>query len=188
MKIGILNIQGDVSEHSQMIRKLPEKHHAVPVNVKNVQDLEGLSGLIIPGGESTVIYMLLKKFGMYDKIIEMAHNGLHIMGTCAGAILLSRDTGDTRVKGMNLIDISIKRNAYGRQINSFIDEIDISGIGKFAAVFIRAPEIESIGNSQLLASLDGKPVFVKEGNIIAMTFHPELTGNKKIHEFFVSGI
>jgi 5'-phosphate synthase pdxT subunit len=188
MKIGILNIQGDVSEHFDMIKKLPKKYSAIPVNVKDANGLDGLDGLIIPGGESTVIYMLLKRSGMYDKIIQMAGSGMHIMGTCAGAILLSRDTGDDRVKGMGLMDIAIKRNAYGRQVNSFIKEIDIPSIGKFNAVFIRAPEIESAGNAKVLSSLDGKPVFALEGNVMAMTFHPELTGNPKIHEFFVSSI
>jgi 5'-phosphate synthase pdxT subunit len=188
MKIGILNIQGDVSEHFQIVRKLPGKYNASAVNVKTAQDMDGLSGLIIPGGESTVIYMILKKSGMYEKIIEMAHSGVHIMGTCAGAILVSKNTGDNRVQGMNLIDITIKRNAYGRQINSFIKEIDVAGIGKFDAVFIRAPEIETPGNSKIMASLEGKPVLVQEGNIMAMTFHPELTGEAKIHELFVSQI
>lgn len=188
MKIGILDIQGDVSEHFQMIKRLPEKYHAVPIMVKTLNDLAGISGLIIPGGESTVIYMLLKKSGMYEKIVEMAHSGLHIMGTCAGAILVSRDTGDKQVEGMNLIDISIKRNAYGRQINSFIQKINISGIGNFDAVFIRAPEIESTGNSEVLGLESGKPVIVREGNIMALTFHPELTGNTGVHELFVSGI
>ncbi|WP_337860835.1 pyridoxal 5'-phosphate synthase glutaminase subunit PdxT, partial [Ferroplasma sp.] len=159
MKIGILNIQGDVSEHFAMIRKLPKKYGAVPVNVKTINDLDGLSGLIIPGGESTVIYMLLKRSGMYDKIIEMANSGLHIMGTCAGAILISKDTGDERVHGMGIMDITIQRNAYGRQINSFIKQIDINGIGNFNAVFIRAPEIEFTGKAQVLSSLGNKPVF-----------------------------
>ncbi len=188
MKIGILDIQGDVSEHFQMIKRLREKYHTMPVRVKTLKDLDGLSGLIIPGGESTVIYMLLKKSGMYDRIIYMAKSGLHIMGTCAGAILISRDTGDKAVEGMNLIDISIKRNAYGRQINSFIKEINITGIGNFDAVFIRAPEIESTGNSDVLGSENGKPVIVTQGNIMALTFHPELTGNTAIHELFISGI
>jgi 5'-phosphate synthase pdxT subunit len=188
MKIGILDIQGDVSEHFQMIKQLPEKYRAVPVKVKTLKDLDGLSGLIIPGGESTVIYMLLKRSGMYEKIIELAHSGLHIMGTCAGAILVSSDTGDKRVAGMNLIDISIRRNAYGRQINSFIEKINISGIGNFDAVFIRAPEIELTGTSQILASEKGKPVFVEKDNIMALTFHPELTGNTGVHELFVSRI
>ena len=188
MKIGVLNIQGDVSEHFQMIKHLHEKYNVDPVNVKTIENLHGLSGLIIPGGESTVIYKILKKSGMYEKIYEMAVSGMPVMGTCAGAILISRDTGDNRVNGMNLIDITIKRNAYGRQINSFIQSINIEDIGNFNAVFIRAPGIESPGNSMIMATVNGSPVIVRENNILAMTFHPELTGDNRIHEYFVSMI
>ncbi|WMT50466.1 MAG: pyridoxal 5'-phosphate synthase glutaminase subunit PdxT [Ferroplasma sp.] len=186
MKIGILNVQGDVSEHFQMVRHLHQKYDVYPVNVKELGDLQGISGLIIPGGESTVIYKILKKSGMNDRIIEMAKSGMPVMGTCAGAILLSSDTGDIRVTGMGLIGITIKRNAYGRQINSFIKTVDIKEIGKFQAVFIRAPGIESTGNCEVMSRLDGSPVMVRENNILAMTFHPELTGDSKIHEYFIS--
>jgi 5'-phosphate synthase pdxT subunit len=186
MKIGILNVQGDVSEHFQMVRHLHQKYSVSPVNIKELADLQGLSGLIIPGGESTVIFKVLKKSGMYDRIIELAKSGMPVMGTCAGAILVSSDTGDSRVNGMNLSSITIKRNAYGRQINSFIKTVDINGIGKFQAVFIRAPGIESAGSAKVMSSLDGNPVMVRENNILAMTFHPELTGDSRIHEYFIS--
>lgn len=188
MKIGILNVQGDVSEHFQMVRRLHQKYDVEPVNVKELKDLKDISGLIIPGGESTVIYKILGKSGMVDRIIEMAKSGMAVMGTCAGAIMLSSDTGDSRVTGMNLISITIKRNAYGRQINSFIKTVDINGIGKFQAVFIRAPEIESPGRADVISSLDGSPVMVREKNILAMTFHPELTGDSRIHEYFISQV
>lgn len=185
MNIGILNIQGDVSEHYNFIKKLGKKYNVSPLMVKNNDDLDNICGLIIPGGESTVIYNFLIKNNMYDHIINMNKNGLYIMGTCAGAIILSENTSDERVKGMNLINIKIKRNAYGRQINSFIENINIKDMGNFNAVFIRAPEIEEYKNSELLSEYNNKPVFVRNKNVFALTFHPELTGNPKIHEYFI---
>ena len=187
MNIGILNIQGDVSEHYLMIKKLSKKLNVNPVAVNNKNTLANLEGLIIPGGESTVIFKFIIQNDIYDRIIEMANEGMGIMGTCAGAIILSKNTNDTRVNGMNLINMGIKRNAYGRQINSFIQNIEIKNIGNFDAVFIRAPEIENVRDADVLAEYNNNPVVVKNNkknkNVIAMTFHPELTGNTKIHEF-----
>ncbi|MEM0139676.1 MAG: pyridoxal 5'-phosphate synthase glutaminase subunit PdxT [Ferroplasma sp.] len=188
IKIGVLNIQGDVSEHFNMLRKLPRSYGVKPVNVKTADEMDGLNGLIIPGGESTVIYSFLKMAEIYDKIISMADSGMHIMGTCAGAILLSSDTGDDRVKGMGIINMKIRRNAYGRQINSFIQNIEIKQIGEFNAVFIRAPEIEEYSGAESLSDLGGSSIFVQNRKAIAMTFHPELTGNPAIHEYFARSI
>ncbi|MFG1390733.1 pyridoxal 5'-phosphate synthase glutaminase subunit PdxT [Acidiplasma aeolicum] len=191
MNIGILNIQGDVQEHFDMIKSLKRKYNVSPVKVNSVNDLENIDGLIIPGGESTVIYKFLIKNNLYDKIKSMAlNNDLAVMGTCAGAIILSTDTGDDRVTGMGLLDITIKRNAYGRQVDSFIKEVQINGMGAFNAVFIRAPEIEVPGNVNILAELNNRAVFVTDKNldIMALTFHPELTGDPRIHEYFISKI
>ncbi|WP_287960194.1 pyridoxal 5'-phosphate synthase glutaminase subunit PdxT [Acidiplasma sp.] len=191
MNIGILNIQGDVQEHFDMIKSLKRKYNVSPVKVNSVNDLENIDGLIIPGGESTVIYKFLIKNNLYDKIKSMAlNNDLAVMGTCAGAIILSKDTGDDRVTGMGLLDITIKRNAYGRQVDSFIKEVQINGMGAFNAVFIRAPEIEVPGNVNILSELNNKAVFVTDKNldIMALTFHPELTGDPRIHEYFISKI
>ncbi|KQB34286.1 pyridoxal 5'-phosphate synthase glutaminase subunit PdxT [Acidiplasma cupricumulans] len=191
MNIGILNIQGDVQEHFDMIKSLKRKYNVSPVKVNSVNDLENIDGLIIPGGESTVIYKFLIKNNLYDKIKSMAlNNDLAVMGTCAGAIILSKDTGDDRVTGMGLLDITIKRNAYGRQVDSFIKEVQINGMGAFNAVFIRAPEIEVPGNVNILAELNNRAVFVTDKNldIMALTFHPELTGDPRIHEYFISKI
>ena len=191
MNIGILNIQGDVQEHFDMIKSLKRKYNVSPVKVNSVNDLENIDGLIIPGGESTVIYKFLIKNNLYDKIKSMAlNNDLAVMGTCAGAIILSKDTGDDRVTGMGLLDITIKRNAYGRQVDSFIKEVQINGMGAFNAVFIRAPEIEVPGNVNILSELNNKPVFVMDKNldIMALTFHPELTGDPRIHEYFINTI
>ncbi|KJE48704.1 MULTISPECIES: pyridoxal 5'-phosphate synthase glutaminase subunit PdxT [Acidiplasma] len=191
MNIGILNIQGDVQEHFDMIKSLKRKYNVSPVKVNSVNDLENIDGLIIPGGESTVIYKFLIKNNLYDKIKSMAlNNDLAVMGTCAGAIILSKDTGDDRVTGMGLLDITIKRNAYGRQVDSFIKEVQINGMGAFNAVFIRAPEIEVPGNVNILSELNNRAVFVTDKNldIMALTFHPELTGDPRIHEYFISKI
>ena len=192
MNIGILNIQGDVFEHYSMIKKLSKKFNINPITVNNAKTLSNLDGLIIPGGESTVIYKFLLQNDIYDRITEMANEGMGIMGTCAGAIILAKNTNDDRVKEMNLINMDIKRNAYGRQINSFIQKIEIKNVGNFDAVFIRAPEIENVHDADILAEYNNNPVIVKNNkrnkNIIAMTFHPELTGNTKVHEFFINNL
>ncbi len=186
IRIGILNIQGDVSEHFNMVHKLSKKYDLKAVNVKNSSDIDLLDGLIIPGGESTVIYRFLTKNGMFDKIKSMEN--LHIMGTCAGAILISEDTGDPDVRGMSIIDIKIMRNAYGRQVDSFIDRLQVDNIGPFEAVFIRAPKIVEYKNARALAYYNNMPVMVENKRAIAMTFHPELTGNASIHEYFIKSL
>ncbi len=186
MIIGIVGFQGDVSEHSEILNRL-SSDLKIDVDIRLIRkkaDLDGIDGLIIPGGESTTIYKLLKQYSIYDTITKRIEDGLPVMGTCAGIILLSSDTGDERVKGMGALDIKINRNAYGRQINSFIDEVEIKGVGKFKAVFIRAPVIESYGDVEALSEYGGKAVMVRKGNVIGMTFHPELTQDIRIHKLF----
>ena len=188
LSIGILGFQGDVSEHTGVIRAIARKQkkdiHVTEIRKKD--QLDKVSGLIIPGGESTTMYKLLNLYGIYDAVISRATDGFPVMGTCAGLIVISKETNDSRVKGMNLIDTTIERNAYGRQIDSFIHEIKISGIGEYNAVFIRAPVISDAGSSQVLAAYNNKPVMVRKGNILGMTFHPELTNDLRIHEYFMS--
>ncbi|MCL4335726.1 MAG: pyridoxal 5'-phosphate synthase glutaminase subunit PdxT, partial [Candidatus Thermoplasmatota archaeon] len=134
--IGILGFQGDVSEHIGIIKTIARKHKKnIPVTeIRKKDQLDNVSGLIIPGGESTTMYKLLNLYGIYDEVISKAMNGFPVMGTCAGLIVISKETNDSRVKGMNLIDTTIERNAYGRQIDSFIHKINISGIGEYKAV------------------------------------------------------
>ncbi|MFP3318600.1 MAG: pyridoxal 5'-phosphate synthase glutaminase subunit PdxT [Thermoplasmata archaeon] len=193
VNIGILNIQGDVSEHAEMARKALEDLglQGNVIYVKSLFDLEKINGLIIPGGESTTISRLLKTTGLFEKIRERALKGdLGIMGTCAGTIVISKETGDPRVLPMGIIDIEIKRNAYGRQYSSFQVMLKIKGLDKpFPAVFIRAPIIKNVSNDvEIMATYGDDIVFVKKGKIFAMTFHPELTNDDRIHRMFIERV
>lgn len=187
MIIGVIGFQGDVSEHVDILKKI-KKSGKFDVDVREIrrkEDLEGVSGLIIPGGESTTIYKLIKQYGIFDEIINKAKAGIPVMGTCAGIIILSSETNDERVEGMGLLDIVIERNAYGRQVNSFIDDVEIRGIGKYKAVFIRAPIIEKCGNVDVISKYKDDPIMVRNNNVLGLTFHPELTEDTKIHEYFL---
>jgi 5'-phosphate synthase pdxT subunit len=193
VNIGILNIQGDVSEHAEMARQALEDLglQGNVIYVKSLFDLEKINGLIIPGGESTTISRLLKTTGLFEKIRERALKGdLGIMGTCAGTIVISKETGDPRVLPMGIIDIEIKRNAYGRQYSSFQVMLKIKGLDKpFPAVFIRAPIIKNVSNDvEIMATYGDDIVFVKKGKIFAMTFHPELTNDNRIHRMFIERV
>ena len=185
VKIGVLGFQGDVQEHINSIRSVLQPSRGTVTQIKKTEDLDGISGLVIPGGESTTIFKLISMYGIYDKIVKMGQSGLPIMGTCAGLIILSSKTNDERVRGMGLLNVEILRNAYGRQIDSFIDSINIEGIGKFPAVFIRAPVISKVGEVEVMAYYRDNPVMVRNGNVLGLTFHPELTGDLRIHEYFI---
>lgn len=187
MNIGIIGFQGDVAEHADLVRKAARGMgiQVAIVDVRKKEHLRDLNGLIIPGGESTTIYKLLKMYGLYEEIKKMSQDGFPVMGTCAGLILISSKTNDERVEGMGLVDVEIERNAYGRQINSFMDDIEIKGIGKYRAVFIRAPVISDPGNCEVLAYHDKSPVMIRNGNIVGLTFHPELTPDARVHELFM---
>ncbi|MFA5948318.1 MAG: pyridoxal 5'-phosphate synthase glutaminase subunit PdxT [Candidatus Gracilibacteria bacterium] len=188
MKIGVLDIQGSIEEHFSALKRA----RIDAILVKNKEDLREISGLIIPGGESTVISKLLKKFGLFEKILKSAKNGLRIWGTCAGAILLAKKIGnDGGVFGLNLMNIEVERNAYGRQLDSFETKIDfkVDGVGrsvkKIDAIFIRAPKIVKVGKEcEVLAKYKDEIVAVREGNFLATTFHPELTGDLSVHKYF----
>ncbi|AAT43089.1 pyridoxal 5'-phosphate synthase glutaminase subunit PdxT [Picrophilus oshimae] len=183
MKIGVLGIQGDVYEHYTAIRPLKNKYKVEAYIIRSPEEINEMDGIIIPGGESTTITRFLSRY--INIINENVRNGMKIMGTCAGAIILSKDTGDPRVHGTGIMDIKIQRNAYGRQIDSFIDAVNIKNIGTFNAVFIRAPVIDDPGKTSVLGEYNGKPVIVENENAIAMTFHPELTGDLRVHEYFL---
>lgn len=189
MKVGVIGYQGDVSEHLEVLHKLKDeyKRDVDPVVVRNKQSLYDVAALIIPGGESTTIYKLIKEFDLFNHIIRRVRLGMPLMGTCAGLILISKDPNDETIKGMGLLDISIRRNAYGRQINSFQEMINIKGIGYYNAIFIRAPVIENIGfDVEILAVQNDHPVMVRSGYVLGMTFHPELTGSTVIHDYFLN--
>ncbi len=182
MKIGVLSLQGDFFEHCQALKQIG----VTPVQIRQAKDLEGISGLIIPGGESTTMSILLDDFGMRKKIVQLARRGMPVFGTCAGAILAGKKiVSEKKVKPLGLIDIKIERNSYGRQVDSFESPLDVSGAGKINGVFIRAPVIKKTGRGvEILCRLGKTPVFVREKNVFASTFHPELSGNTKVHEMF----
>lgn len=182
MKIGILDIQGSVEEHFDALKSIKVE----PVLVKKTEDFESIQGLIIPGGESTTIGKLLKWFDLKKQIIKYAKKGMPIWGTCAGAILLAKKiTGEQKADTLKLMDITIERNAYGRQLDSFETQIEFEGL-IVHGVFIRAPKIVAIGkNVKILAKYKDEIVAAREKNLFATNFHPELTDNKSVHKYFV---
>ena len=191
MKIGIVGFQGDVEEHVQMMEQVSKEtgKKIEMIRIKKKSDLNGIKGIIIPGGESTTIFKLIQEYGIYEEIKRMVtEDRVAFMGTCAGLIIASKNTNDTRVKGMGLLDVEIERNGYGRQSDSFIKEINVKGIGNFNAVFIRAPIIRSFGDVEVLGYVNESAVIVKKDNVLGLTFHPELTQDTRIHEFFIDMI
>jgi 5'-phosphate synthase pdxT subunit len=191
MKIGVLALQGDFAEHMKMLRQLGVEAFEVRLPAQ----LTGLAGLILPGGESTTIGKLCVDFGLLQPLQEFGQTH-PIWGTCAGAILLSRDARRSQPL-LGLMDIRVQRNAFGRQVDSFEADLDIAGLGKvtntgtpFHAFFIRAPIIESVqGSARVLASLpDGRIVAARQDHLLATSFHPELTGDTRFHEYFLSFI
>ena len=180
--IGVLALQGDFKEHISMLKKC----NVNAAEVRLPEDLKNCEGLIIPGGESTTMGNLMQRHGLDSEIIRKHGHGMAVYGTCAGAILLAKDVCGGSQPRLSLLGISIKRNDYGRQIDSFESELIINKIGKFNGIFIRAPVIEKIdGGIKVLSKLNSKPVLIRHGNILASTFHPELTNDKRVHEYFV---
>ena len=183
MRIGILAIQGDFEAHARVLEKLGVEY----AYVRTPEDLAGVDGLILPGGESTTHMKMLAETGLDEAIRKMAANGGAFFGTCAGAIVLAREVKGPEQASLGLMDITVVRNAYGRQLASdvFLLPTKLSE-QPLEMVFIRAPVIEAIGKGvEVLAERNGKPVLVQQGLMIAATFHPELTGDTKIHERFV---
>ena len=185
ISIGILDLQGDVSEHFEAIDKALKKLkiESDVLRVKNVSDLPKCDGLIISGGESTVIGKLMDKTDMKLAIIKQ---DIPIMGTCAGLVLLATET-DYEQPLLGLIDMKVKRNGFGRQKASFEEEIEIFG-SKFEGVFIRAPYVEELKDGVILAKLRGKIVALASGKHVATAFHPELTDDTRIHEYFIKEV
>ena len=187
MKIGVLAAQGAFAEHLTVLGRLDVD--AIPVRLP--EQLSGLSGLIIPGGESTTISKLMLAYGLLDRVKEMVDGGLPVFGTCAGMIMLAKNIVDGNgVQPLKLMDITVRRNAFGRQVDSFETELQVKGLGDnpFPAIFIRAPLIEKVGGSvDVLAKLeDGTIVAAQQGKILACSFHPELTGDARFHQYFLS--
>ena len=185
MRVGVLALQGAVSEHLGMASRAGAE--AVPV--KSAEALSAVDALILPGGESTTISRLIHLNGLADLIREFAGTR-PVLGTCAGLILCAREADpDNRVQPLGLMDIRVERNGFGRQADSFETELDIEGIGPFPAVFIRAPFIREAGPKvRVLASLDGKIVMAEQGTVLVTAFHPELTDDPRVFTFFMQKI
>jgi 5'-phosphate synthase pdxT subunit len=175
--VGVLALQGDFEAHARLLRELG----AEPRLVRVPGDLEGLDGLVIPGGESTVMTLGIEREGLAEPLRALAASGVPVLGTCAGLIVLDREH-------LGVLDVVARRNAFGRQVRSFEAELSFEGIegGPVRAVFIRAPWVEEAGPAVVvLASIDGHPVAVRQGGILAVAFHPELSGERRIHEAFL---
>jgi 5'-phosphate synthase pdxT subunit len=185
MKIGVLASQGAFIEHITILKQLDTE--AVPVRLPG--ELEGLDGLIIPGGESTTISLLMNAYDLMKKIGELARGGLPLFGTCAGMILMAKHISGNGAPSLELMDIRVRRNAFGRQVDSFETELAIPALGKtpFPAVFIRAPVIEYCNKGvETIARLkDGRIVAAREGKMLVAAFHPELTNDTRFHKYFL---
>jgi 5'-phosphate synthase pdxT subunit len=188
-KVGVLALQGDFEAHGRAL----EKAGVQPVYVRNAEQLKEIDGLVLPGGESTTMLKLLKLENMMEPLAEFARTK-PVLATCAGVILMAREVSHPQQESMGILDLAVERNGYGRQIDSRIVELDPTadfeeraGAGKLEAVFIRAPVIHKVGpQAKVLATYLGNPVLVEQDRHLAATFHPELTGDHRIHSLFIS--
>jgi 5'-phosphate synthase pdxT subunit len=175
MKIGVLAVQGNFREHAAMLRRLG----AEPAEVRKPEQLDDLDGLIIPGGESTTFMRLMRLYGLEEAVRRFERP---ILGTCAGLIVLDNEH-------LGLLDVDVRRNAYGRQVASFEADLDLGDGEPLRGVFIRAPRVERAGaNVEVLAEHDGEPVLLRQGRFLAATFHPELTDDTRVHELFLDAV
>jgi 5'-phosphate synthase pdxT subunit len=195
MIIGVIGVQGNVSEHIESLEKaLTElKKNARIKWVRKAEELDDVDALIIPGGESTTISKLVEKAKMFPKIIEKARKGVPIMGTCAGCILLAKDGGESvrqsKTKLLGLMDMTVERNAFGRQLESFEAYLQIEGLDNYPAVFIRAPVITKVWDEcEVLAVFNEKIVMARQGNLLALAFHPELSNDTRVHKMLIGMI
>jgi pyridoxal 5'-phosphate synthase pdxT subunit len=182
--VAVLALQGDFEAH----RRALEEIGVSSFEAKRPRDLDAADGLVLPGGESTTLWKFFEGEPWEEAFRAFAASGRPVLGTCAGAIVLARDVTNPAQKGLNLIDLSIERNAYGRQLDSFVAEVDAPSLGaKLPAVFIRAPRIRRTGpGAEVLAFYRGEPVLVRQANVVAATFHPELTPDRRLHRLLFS--
>jgi pyridoxal 5'-phosphate synthase pdxT subunit len=186
MQVGVLALQGAFAAHSDCLTSIGVES----VEVRNPEQLNSVDALLMPGGESSTMSQLLESSGLFDPIATRIAEGMPIFGTCAGMILLASEILDGRSdqRRFSAIDISVRRNAFGRQVDSFEATIS-TDVGDFQGVFIRAPRIERVGaDVQVLGSIGDEPVLVRQGNVLAASFHPELSSDARLHEYFVSVI
>lgn len=182
-RVGVLALQGDVREHLRLLDELG----ADTASIKHPEQLTEVDALVIPGGESTTIGKLATRFGLIDPLREAIGEGMPVYGTCAGMILLASSVTEGDQPLIGALDVLVRRNAFGRQNESFEAELDIDGLDEpFNAVFIRAPWIEKVGSDvEILAEIDEHPVMVRQGTLLATSFHPELTGDGRIHRMLL---
>jgi 5'-phosphate synthase pdxT subunit len=172
----VLAIQGDFEAHARALGELGAK----ALTVRTREEMEGLDALVVPGGESTTMTLGVEREGLAEPLRDFVRSGKPVLGTCAGMILLDRDH-------LGLLDVTTRRNAFGRQLHSFEADLDVTELGSLRAVFIRAPWIESVGNGvEVLAEVRGHPVAVRQSNILAVAFHPELTEDRRVHRWLVT--
>jgi 5'-phosphate synthase pdxT subunit len=189
VKIGVLALQGAFREHILAFETLGIETAAV----RMPEQMSDCVGLVIPGGESTAIGKLMVTYGFYDAVAQQFGAGMAVWGTCAGAILIAGEVLDAlpEQRSLSLMDIAVRRNAYGRQVDSFEADLDLAGLagGDFRGVFIRAPWIETVGDGvEVLARHDGHIVAARQGDLLATVFHPELTGDVRLHRFFAEEV
>jgi pyridoxal 5'-phosphate synthase pdxT subunit len=176
--VGVLGIQGDFEAHAKMLAAAGAEARVV----RTPQDLDGLDGLVIPGGESTTMTLGIEREGLSEPLRALVRSGTPVLGTCAGMIMLDREH-------LDVLDVRTRRNAFGRQVSSFEADVAVKGAGAMRAVFIRAPWVEHVGEGvEVLAELDGHPVAVQEDNVLAVAFHPELTGDGRLHQWLIDRI
>jgi 5'-phosphate synthase pdxT subunit len=183
-RVGVLAYQGDVREHLAAL----EAAGAVPVEVRTLEELDTVDGLVVPGGESTVIGKLASRYGLLEPLRERARAGLPVLGTCAGMIFLAREVEGPPQDLLGVLDVRVRRNAFGRQVASFEAEVDVKGIdgGPVAGAFNPAPWVAEAGPEvEVLAEVEGKVVAVRQGNLLATAFHPELSGEVRLHQWLV---
>jgi 5'-phosphate synthase pdxT subunit len=189
VKVGVLALQGASARHAAMLAQLG----AEPVAVRSPADLAGVEALVLPGGESTTISMLLESSGLFDPLADRLAGGMPAFGTCAGMILLGREILDGRPdqRCFGALDIAVQRNAFGRQVDSFEADLAVEGVDgpSVHAVFIRAPVVERVADEvDVLAAVDGRPVLCRQGRVLAAAFHPELGDDPRLHELFLSEV
>ncbi|MGH2720431.1 MAG: pyridoxal 5'-phosphate synthase glutaminase subunit PdxT [Actinomycetota bacterium] len=188
-RIGVLGLQGGFAEHLLALRRCGLE----PADVRTAAQLAAVDALVIPGGESTTMLKLLDRFGLRAPLVERIRAGMGVFGTCAGAIVLSSRSSDGEPP-LGVLDVGVRRNAYGRQVESFEADVDVAGIGAVRGVFIRAPVFEEMGPGvEVLARLarngrPARPVLVRAGRVLASAFHPELTGDLRLHRYFLSEV
>jgi 5'-phosphate synthase pdxT subunit len=181
---GVLALQGDFAEHCRALQACGTD----PVEVRTIGDLERIDALIVPGGESTTMLKLIDRYELREPLVKHIEAGMPVFGTCAGAIVLASRASDGEPP-LGVLDVTVRRNAFGRQRESFETEVDVAGVGRVSAVFIRAPVFEDPGEEvEVLATWADRPVAVRAGALLAIAFHPELTGTLGMHRFFLEEI